>query len=66
METTFSRGVMRLATTALGGGLAALIMMRAVLATNPYYLTLLMLPFNFLVGLLVFTEVRYVAQSHVP
>lgn len=58
METTFSRGVMRLTTNAVGGGLAALIMMRPVLATNPYYLTILMMAFNFGCGLAVFTEVR--------
>lgn len=57
METTFSRGVMRLITNAIGGGLACLIMWKPVIATNPYYLTILMMVFNFIVGLAVFTEV---------
>lgn len=48
---------MRLVTNAIGGGVAALIMMRPVLATNPYYLTILMMVFNFIVGLAVFSEV---------
>lgn len=49
---------MRLVTSAVWAGLAALIMMRAVLAHNPYYLSILMMAFNVIVGLAVFTEVR--------
>lgn len=59
VETTFSKGMMRLVTTAIGGGLAALIMMSPVLATNPYYLTILMMVFNFVCGLAIFTEVGH-------
>ena len=57
MEVTLSRSVMRLVTNGVGGGVAALIMMSPVLATNPYYLTILMMAFNFGCGLAVFTEV---------
>ena len=48
----------RLATAAVGGGLAAFIMSWEVLATNPYYLSILMAFFNFLVGLAIFSKVQ--------
>ena len=47
---------MRITTTAVGGGLAAIVMNWSVLATNPYYLSLFILPFDFVVGLGMFTQ----------
>ena len=49
---------MRITTTAVGGGLAAIVMNWSVLATNPYYLSLFILPFDFAVALGMFTQVR--------
>jgi len=56
VETTFSKGMMRITTTAVGGGLAAIVMNWSVLASNPYYLSLFILPFDFVVGLGMFTQ----------
>ena len=49
---------MRITTTAVGGGLAAIVMNWSVLASNPYYLSLFILPFDFIVGLGMFTQAR--------
>jgi len=68
VETTFSKGMMRITTTAVGGGLAAIVMNWSVLARNPYYLSLFILPFDFVVGLGMFTQASCFlpSQCHGP
>ena len=66
VKSTFSKGMMRITTTAVGGGLAAIVMNWSVLATNPYYLSLFVLPFDFLVGLGMFTQARRFVRRRTP
>ncbi len=59
VETTMSKGIMRVTTTALGGGAAAAVMLRPVIATNPYILMVIILAFDFVVALFMLTQFKY-------
>jgi hypothetical protein len=54
-----SKGVLRVATTALGGGAAVAVMARPVVATNPYILMAIVLVFDFGVALAMHTQFKY-------
>ncbi|KAK9794323.1 hypothetical protein WJX73_008166 [Symbiochloris irregularis] len=58
VETTFYRGIVRVAGTAAGGIFGYLLMLRVGLANNPYFLTAMLCVFDFLFGLLGPTTFR--------
>lgn len=59
-----SKGIMRVTTTALGGAAAVAVMLRPVIATNPYILSVIILFFDFVVVLFQQTQFKY-AGAHV-
>lgn len=62
METTASKGMLRITTTALGGAFAVLVMLRSPVATNPYALTAIILASNFLIALFMLSHFKYAGE----
>lgn len=64
VETTVSKGFIRVSTTALGGAIAVGVMAHPTAATNPYLLTAVLAVFDFGVCLFMLSKYKYAgAQS---
>jgi len=64
VETTVSKGFIRVSTTALGGAIAVGVMAHPTAATNPYLLTAVLAVFDFCVCLFMLSKYKYAgAQS---
>ncbi|KAK9815248.1 hypothetical protein WJX72_000626 [[Myrmecia] bisecta] len=59
IDTTVTRGLLRLAATVLGGVFGFLVMLRPSVATNPYALTAIVCTFTCMCGFLTMTQFKY-------
>ncbi len=59
VETTISKGLLRVLTTALGGAIAVGVMASPKVATNPYALSVIVLAFDFGIALFMRTQFQY-------
>lgn len=66
VETTVSKGAIRVSTTALGGALAVAVMAHSTAATNPYLLTAVICVFDFGVCLFMLSKFKYAGDSLIP
>lgn len=62
VETTVSKGLIRISTTALGGAAAVAVLAHPAVATNPYLLTALLLAFDFCVCLFMLSTFKYAGE----
>lgn len=63
VETTMTKGVFRVVTTAVGGALAVAVMARPAVAASPYVLSAIVLAFDFVVCLWMASQFKYAGEG---
>jgi hypothetical protein len=59
VETTMTKGIFRVVTTAVGGAAAVAVMARPAVAASPYILSAILLAFDFVVALWMASQFKY-------
>jgi ABC-type branched-subunit amino acid transport system permease subunit len=63
VETTMTKGIFRVVTTAVGGAAAVAVMARPAVAASPYILSAILLAFDFVVALWMTSQFKYAGGS---
>lgn len=59
VETTMTKGIFRVVTTAVGGAAAVAVMARPAVAASPYVLSAILLAFDFVIALWMASQFKY-------